>query len=76
MNEVSTVPQQYRNAGTMRYRHSDRITSAVYRMYPNGDDITDGTRGTVIMVYPESETYIILFDTAKGPHKVADADLG
>ncbi len=59
----------------MKYKYNDRITLENNKIYPNNEHVSAGTKGTVIMVYPQSEAYMILFDAAKIPHKVAEIDL-
>lgn len=59
----------------MKFKYNDQVTLLVDKEYANGDTITAGTKGTILIVYPFSVSYSVLFEGAKIPHRLAEDEL-
>lgn len=56
----------------MKYKTGQQVTILQNRNYPNGDQISAGTSGTILMEYSMSKSYSVMFSRAKMAHRIAE----
>lgn len=56
----------------MKYKKGQTVILLQDRKYANGDQISAGTSGVILLEYPMSTSYLVMFDKAKAPHRIAE----
>lgn len=59
----------------MKFKVNDTVTLLQDKVYNNGDKIKAGTKGKILIVYPLSTSYQVLFDGAQIAHRLLESSL-
>jgi hypothetical protein len=59
----------------MKFEEGDDVKLTVDKDYQDGTNIPAGTKGVVIRLYPDSESYLVKFRSFVMPRRVPENDL-